>query len=104
MARSERVVQRRRVWRRDGNRCHYCREQPHHKMRTVDHVVPQSHGGPWSDWNLVAACSPCNNRLGNALRKCSCEFCVSAMRQAGVGGSIKGWAWKVSSASWEPVT
>ncbi|MFW6330688.1 MAG: HNH endonuclease [Gemmatimonadota bacterium] len=56
---------------RDGYRCQYCgRHRGELKGReflTRDHVVPLSRGGA-NDWgNVVAACSPCNNRKGNGL-------------------------------------
>lgn len=44
------------VLRRDGRRCAYCGGV----ADTVDHLVPQSRGGPNSWLNTVAACSPCN--------------------------------------------
>ncbi|MEJ2503590.1 MAG: HNH endonuclease [Gemmatimonadota bacterium] len=58
---------------RDGYRCQYCgRHRSDLKGRdflTRDHVVPLSRGGA-NDWgNVVAACSPCNNRKGNRLPK-----------------------------------
>lgn len=46
------------VLRRDRNECAYCGRH----ATTVDHLVPQSRGGPNSWRNTVAACSPCNLR------------------------------------------
>ncbi|MNU37758.1 HNH endonuclease [compost metagenome] len=40
--------------------CHYCAQA----ASTVDHVIPQAHGGGDSRSNLVAACFPCNNERG----------------------------------------
>ena len=56
---------------RDGYSCQYCgrhrRELKGREFLTRDHVVPLSRGGG-NDWgNVVAACSPCNNRKGNRL-------------------------------------
>ena len=56
---------------RDGYRCQYCgRHRGELRGRaflTRDHVVPISRGGA-NDWgNVVAACSPCNNRKGGRL-------------------------------------
>ena len=58
---------------RDGYCCQYCgrhrRELRGREFLTRDHVVPLSRGGG-NDWgNVVAACSPCNNRKGNRLPK-----------------------------------
>lgn len=33
-------------------------------LATIDHVVPLAQGGSNHPFNLVAACSPCNNRRG----------------------------------------
>lgn len=43
---------------RDSRTCAYCGMPG----STIDHVMPRSRGGPNSWENLVAACSPCNNR------------------------------------------
>jgi 5-methylcytosine-specific restriction endonuclease McrA len=56
---------------RDEYSCQYCgrhrRELKGREFLTRDHVVPLSRGGG-NDWgNVVAACSPCNNRKGNRL-------------------------------------
>lgn len=56
---------------RDGYRCQYCARHRGdlrgREFLTRDHVVPISRGGA-NDWgNVVAACSPCNNRKGNRL-------------------------------------
>ena len=56
---------------RDGYRCQYCArhrgELRGREFLTRDHVIPISRGGA-NDWgNVVAACSPCNNRKGNRL-------------------------------------
>ncbi len=47
--------------RRDKGVCAYCGRA----ARTVDHIEPQSRGGP-SNWlNTVAACERCNGRKGD---------------------------------------
>lgn len=59
------------IYHRDGNRCRYCgvrlvSEGPGYPpLRTIDHFVARSKGGDSSPENLVAACSPCNNRKGS---------------------------------------
>ncbi len=45
------------VLRRDRHRCAYCANE----ADTVDHLVPQSRGGPNTWLNTVAACTRCNN-------------------------------------------
>lgn len=45
------------ILRRDKNRCAYCGEF----ASTVDHIMPQSRGGPNVWGNLIAACFSCNN-------------------------------------------
>ena len=73
--------------RRDGSVCHYCptsmsltkRDSPPepHTM-TLEHVVPESKGGPSTADNLVLACSECNQKMDNQVFKCECNFCVRA--------------------------
>jgi HNH endonuclease len=41
---------------RDGYRYALCGRS----ATTVDHIVPRSKGGTDDDWNLRAACGPCN--------------------------------------------
>ena len=56
------LLTRRNVLRRDGHRCVYCGAG---ERLTLDHVLPKSRGGPDTWENLVAACTPCNNRKSN---------------------------------------
>ena len=56
------MLTRKNVLRRDGMRCQYCGRRD---ALTVDHVYPKSRGGRDTWENLVAACTPCNNRKGN---------------------------------------
>ena len=51
-----------RILKRDSHRCqlaypNICQTKATH----VDHIIPWQQGGPWyDDWNLRAACPPCN--------------------------------------------
>jgi 5-methylcytosine-specific restriction endonuclease McrA len=64
--RSDAPVKTRRIFDRDGGRCHWCRDElafedgmpgkPWH----VDHVIPICDGGGNEEANLVAACTHCN--------------------------------------------
>ncbi len=56
------MLSRKNVLRRDGFRCQYCGSRD---SLTVDHVLPKSRDGGDSWENLVAACTPCNNRKGS---------------------------------------
>ncbi|QDK02601.1 HNH endonuclease [Gordonia phage Phendrix] len=49
------------VLRRDKNVCGYCGDF----ATTVDHIFPQSRGGPNTWGNLIAACFDCNNLKDN---------------------------------------
>ena len=51
-----------RVYRRDGYRCRYCGQE---RPLTLDHLVTWEDGGPSSEDNCVAACSPCNRARGS---------------------------------------
>lgn len=46
------------VLRRDRHVCAYCGD----RGTTIDHVVPQAHGGRNTWLNTVCACEPCNRR------------------------------------------
>lgn len=59
-------LNRRNVMLRDGLKCQYCGKT---SDLTLDHVIPQSKGGPNTWENLVAACSPCNTRKGDKTLK-----------------------------------
>tara|TARA_B110000046_G_scaffold154358_1_gene164269 strand:+ start:2510 stop:3019 length:510 start_codon:yes stop_codon:yes gene_type:complete len=49
------------IFKRDGYVCVYCGNDKR-KNLTIDHVVPQSKGGPNTWDNLVSACKRCNNQ------------------------------------------
>ena len=51
---------------RDQRRCQYC-DRPGTKTRplTLDHIIPESKGGPTVVGNLVAACQRCNTKKSN---------------------------------------
>lgn len=49
-----------------GINCHWCRqhmrlEQGFMNSATIEHMIPQSHGGGNERWNLVIACYRCNS-------------------------------------------
>lgn len=47
------------IFKRDAWTCVYC-EDNRRKLLTIDHVIPQSKGGPNTWENLVTACKKCN--------------------------------------------
>ncbi len=51
-----------RVYRRDGYACRYCGATD--RPLTLDHLVTWEDGGPTSEANTVASCSPCNRTRG----------------------------------------
>ena len=55
-------LNRKRLYRRDGNQCVYCSSK---KNLTIDHVIPKSRGGKNTWANLVTCCNPCNIKKGN---------------------------------------
>lgn len=61
--RKARTVSKRGVLERDKYVCAYCGGHGD----TIDHVLPQSRGGPNTWTNLVAACKPCNNSKDDKL-------------------------------------
>ena len=48
------------IFKRDNHTCLYCDKVFEKKKLTIDHVIPQSKGGPNTWDNLVTACKPCN--------------------------------------------
>ena len=58
-------LSRQNVFLRDENTCQYCLKVFSDKRLTIDHVHPQSKGGKHEWTNVVAACSPCNNKKGD---------------------------------------
>ena len=56
---------------RDNYSCQYCgrhrSELRGRQFLTRDHILPLSRGGGNTWKNVVASCSPCNNRKGNRL-------------------------------------
>lgn len=65
------------IYLRDRLRCRYCKRtcllpsetwQGNPLTATLDHVIPQSEGGPDTRRNLVTACEECNGRKGNLPR------------------------------------
>jgi len=54
------------IFKRDNHECVYCgRRDLDKKSLTIDHVIPQSHGGPNTWENLVTACKKCNGEKSN---------------------------------------
>jgi 5-methylcytosine-specific restriction endonuclease McrA len=53
------------IFLRDEYRCQYCDISVTRNTATLDHVLPQSHGGS-SVWeNCTTACNSCNSKKGN---------------------------------------
>lgn len=50
------------VFARDDWRCQYCGKHCSLREATIDHVKPQSRGGPTSWRNCVTSCKSCNRR------------------------------------------
>ena len=58
--------------------CHYCGCPLDENTATLDHVIPQSKGGPTHIKNLVLACPTCNNSKGSKWpEKKTCGMCYS---------------------------
>lgn len=55
---------RRRVIERDGLRCVYCDDDLTNAEVHLDHVIPESQGGPTSYENLQVTCRKCNLQKG----------------------------------------
>lgn len=47
---------------RDRHTCAYCGNQFRKDDLRMEHIMPDSRGGPFSWMNIVSACEPCNSR------------------------------------------
>ena len=63
--RSEVVLNRANILKRDNNTCQYCSKKVN--SMTIDHILPKNKGGKDTWENLVAACSRCNTKKGDSL-------------------------------------
>lgn len=61
------ALNRENIWKRDGACCAYCREPLKLSEMTLDHIHPQSKGGPNTWTNLVSSCQPCNCKKADEL-------------------------------------
>lgn len=59
------VLTRKNILTRDRNTCQYCGHKFNPRDLTLDHIMPESRGGPYAWHNLVACCSPCNRKKSN---------------------------------------
>lgn len=53
--------------RRDGPNCKYCGCDLDEETVTLDHVIPRARGGTDGLWNLVLACTACNQAKADML-------------------------------------
>ncbi len=51
------------------NRCGYCLSQGRilGQLREVDHIIPETRGGPTVEGNLWLMCSKCNKQKGSTI-------------------------------------
>ena len=47
--------------------CHYCHKPLTYKTATIEHIVPWSKGGRYTEENLVLSCGKCNNRKSDHI-------------------------------------
>lgn len=116
MAKNRRSGRVRRLVERDGQACHYCKENTvmysnegnrnNPLLATADHIVPKSMGGPGYLRNFVLACRTCNERRGDNLHYCECRVCKVAINHffmsnfGQIMGPIKPRVWKHHDGSW----
>lgn len=54
-----------RVIARDKRTCQYCGKDKLYKQQlNLDHVIPESEGGLFTEANMMVACKQCNHRKG----------------------------------------
>jgi len=59
------ALNRRRIFKREGGRCFYCRKKLNDSTTTIDHVSSRPPGDNGYR-NVVASCKRCNNRKGDS--------------------------------------
>ena len=64
LPRQQVTLNRRNIFARDENHCQYCGKRFPTSELSIDHIIPQSHGGPATWENLVCACLACNVKKG----------------------------------------
>lgn len=55
------MLTRENIYARDRYICQYCGKRYEPKYLSLDHVIPESRGGPFSWDNIVTACRKCNH-------------------------------------------
>jgi hypothetical protein len=69
---------------RDGAKCAYCaREFVDLDDATLDHVIPNEVVGHWQEWNLLLACTACNNLKANKLPMVLMPLLCTMLRELG---------------------
>jgi CRISPR/Cas system Type II protein with McrA/HNH and RuvC-like nuclease domain len=48
---------------------------------TRDHIVPLARGGEDRSWNIVFACTKCNQARGDSWPTCECFTCQESIRR-----------------------
>lgn len=101
-ARGNISVTRKRLWRKQNGRCHYCKThmvrttKPHPDAVTVDHIIPKCDGGTRQESNILGACWTCNNARGSMPYAAFCALIATRGRPAPTIGdvppaSIRAW-------------
>lgn len=83
---------RKRLFKEQRGRCHYCLQETKPKDFTVDHIHPKSKGGSYHRRNIVGACSPCNAEKADMSYEQ--YFALKFHQATGVvfKGSLRNWS------------
>src|ERR1035437_8322769 len=82
--RNEVKFSRHNIYMRDGNRCQYCGKRFSTSDVSLDHVIPQSRGGPRTRADMLSACLPSTEKKAMALLE------GAGMRLCGAPGKPRG--------------
>jgi hypothetical protein len=67
---------------RDNWTCHYCGEVVTTATATLDHIIPQSSGGPNTPENLTTACLTCNSiKSGRTYEEAAPDILAALVRR-----------------------
>jgi 5-methylcytosine-specific restriction endonuclease McrA len=83
-----------RIFDRDGMRCHLCLGLVSSSDVSLDHLIPVVRGGAFAEWNLMTAHLSCNQRRGTKpvlfqeSRECAETYSGQRLREGLLEGRI----------------
>lgn len=89
------------IYRRDKEKCFYCKKNLKYRQVTLDHYLPKSRGGKEVVYNLVLCCEKCNRLKGDKVPINYKGFIILLLKKAVTDKMIQGEDLKVSNEELE---